>query len=83
MFQNYKKYADYFPIALITLFFIAEAELEAHAVNISCQFCMTIISIVIFYIICFNFTNAKNIAFITAVIIWIILLYVKRNFIKY
>ena len=81
MFQKYKSYLDYIPIAIIALLFITETELETHAVNMSCQLCTTIIAVVVFYTICFNFKNAKNIALAVAITIWIVLVYAKNNYI--
>lgn len=78
----FQKHLEYIPIMLITLLFIAEAELETHAANMSCQLCTTVIVVVIFYSICFNFKNAKNIALVIAVILWVLLVYVKKNYLK-
>jgi hypothetical protein len=75
------KHLEYIPVVLITLLFIAETELEAHATNMSCQLCTTIIAVVVFYSICMNFKNAKNIALMISVLIWVILVYIKKNYI--
>lgn len=73
------KYYDYIPIALITLLFITETDLERHAMHKSCNLCINIISIVCFYCILLHFEKSKHIAFISSIIIWAVLFYIKEN----
>lgn len=79
--EKYKGYLDYLPIMLLTLLFIAEAELEHHAVHLSCQMAITIITLSIFFLIVLNVENAKTLAFIIALTFWIVLTYCKSKLI--
>lgn len=81
LFQKYKNIFDYLPILLVTMLFVTETELEKHAVNISCQMCITIVTLVIFYILIFRYNNTKTISLIVAIIIWLILVYIKKKYI--
>ena len=82
MLSLFKTFMDNIPFILISLIFITEAEIETYAFKTSCNLCITIISIVVFYAIYFNIKNNKNkkiIASIFAVLIWLILVYVRKN----
>jgi uncharacterized membrane protein YecN with MAPEG domain len=84
MLSFLKNFTEYIPFILISLIFIAEAEIETHAFKTSCNLCITIISLVVFYAIYFNIKNNNNnskkiIACIISIITWIILVYVRKN----
>jgi hypothetical protein len=72
-----KKYYDYIPVALIGLLFIAETDMERHAIHTSCHMCINIISIVLFYCIILHYEKSKVFAFFTSIIIWGVLMYIK------
>ena len=78
-FSDCKKYYDYIPITLLGLLFITETDIERHAIHTSCNLCINIISIVCFYCICLHFEQSKIVAFITSIIIWMTLFYIKQN----
>ena len=80
--QKYKNITDYLPIILITVFFVAEAELEKHALHTSCQIAITIITLAIFYILSIRFKSTKFISLLVCIIIWIFLIYIKKTYIK-
>ena len=74
-----KGYLDYLPLMLITLLFIAETELEHHAVHMSCQIAITIITLSIFFIVVINIKDSKVLGFTVALTVWIILIYIKNR----
>jgi hypothetical protein len=80
-FKICKNYLDYLPLVLITVLFVAESELELHALNTSCQIAITVITLVIFYMIVMRFKNTKMVALIIAIIVWITLIYIKKRYI--
>jgi hypothetical protein len=76
--KDCKKYYDYIPITLIALLFIAEeSDMHHHAIHNSCQICINIISIVVFYCIILHYEKSKVLAFVISLIIWIVLIYIK------
>lgn len=78
-FSDCKKYYDYIPITLLGLLFITESDIKIHALHTSCNLFINIISIVAFYCISLYFEQSKTTAFITSIIIWITLFYIKQN----
>ena len=80
-FQKYKNYLDYFPIVLITILFIAETEIEKHALHTSCQIAITIVTLIVFYILVIRYENTRLFSVIVAGIIWAILIYIKKKYI--
>ena len=80
-FKIYKNYLDYLPLMLLTLLFVAESEIELHALNTSCQIAITIITLAIFYIAIMRFKNTKLLALMFAVVVWIVLVYIKKKYI--
>lgn len=81
IFKKYQKYFDYLPLLLITLLFVADAELETKAVNLSCQIVIMITCVSVFFIIALKFRNSKVIAFFIAVAFWLILVHIKNKYI--
>jgi hypothetical protein len=75
--QDCKKYYEYVQVTLIGLLFIAEADMHYHAIHNSCHICINIISVIVFYCIILHYEKSKVFAFITSLIIWIILIYIK------
>lgn len=65
---------------LLTLLFVAEAELETRAVNTICQMCIMILSVSIFFIISIHVKNSKIIAFFIAVVLWLVLVHAKNRY---
>lgn len=65
---------------LIGLFFITESELEKHAVHMSCQMSITIITLAIFFMVLYQLKLGKYIAMILAAVTWIIMITIKRRF---
>lgn len=78
--KKYRTYTEYLPIVLLGLLFIADTEIEKHAVKMSCQLTITIFTLLIFFIVAIKFPKAKIIAFITAFVLWVMLIYVKRQY---
>jgi hypothetical protein len=71
---------EYIPLTLILTFFLIEAEVQKQdAIKSSCNIFINIISIGCFYLVCLHFEKSKITAFITAVIIFIVLKYIKQN----
>lgn len=72
------KVLDYLPLMLIPLLFIAEEEMEHHALKTSFQLGIVVLTSVIFFLIFFKF-RSRSIAFISAVILWAILQNIKNR----
>jgi len=81
LYNKCKYYLDYFPLILITLFFLTETEIEKHALHTSYQISITIITLTIFYIVTFRLKNNK-LAFFLALFTWVILIIVKKKYIN-
>lgn len=79
--QKYKDYTEYLPIVLLGLIFITENELEKHALRTSCQISITIVTIIVYFTIAINFPKARIVALITAIALWVLLIYVKRQYV--
>jgi intracellular septation protein A len=80
-FKTCKNFLDYLPLVLVTILFVAEAEMEKHALHTSCQMVITITTLVIFYLMVMKFKNTKLLSLIVAVIVWITLVYIKKKYI--
>ena len=78
--DNLKKLTDYVPLVLITLLFVAETELQDHALNISVQIALTIFIIIVFFTVLHQ-CNSKKIAITISFVLWIILVYIKNIYI--
>lgn len=81
LYNKCKYYLDYFPIILITLFFLTESEIEKHALFTSYQIAITIITLTTFYIVAFRMKNNK-LSFFIALVVWIILIIIKKKYIN-
>lgn len=81
IFQKYKSILDYLPLVLVTVLFATESELEKHALNTSCQIATTIITLTIFYILVIQYKNDKIIALLVSLVIWFILIYIKKKYV--
>lgn len=81
VYNKCKYYLEYFPLILITLFFLTETEIEKHALHTSYQLAITIITLSLFYIIAFRMKNNKM-AFFVSLIAWIILTIIKKKYIN-
>jgi hypothetical protein len=79
-FQKHKSIFDYLPMMLITLLFVAESELEKHAINTSCQMVITIFIMTLFYILVIYYKNTKTISLFVCCFLWIILIYIKKSY---
>jgi len=80
-FKKYKTIFDYLPLVLITVLFVAEAEMEKQALHTSCQLAITIVTLAIFYILVIRYKNAKLLAVLVCLIIWFILVYIKKKYV--
>lgn len=80
LIQNYKEYKDYIPIMLITLLFIAENEVEKHAINTCCQIAITIITVTVFFLFLIQLRRPKLFAFTIAFFFWVFLVYIKKRY---
>ena len=78
LYNKCKYYLDYFPVILITLFFLTETEIEKHVLHTCYQIAITIITLTIFYIVTFHKKNNK-LAFVLALFTWIILIFIKKK----
>lgn len=76
--SKYKSLFEYLPLALVSLLFITEAELEKHAINTSCQIAITIIVLVVFFSIALRFKN-KILAFCISILLWVIMVHIKKT----
>ena len=81
LYNKCKYYLDYFPIILITLFFLTESEIEKHALFTSYQIAITIITLTTFYIVAFRMKSNK-LSFFIALVVWIILIIIKKKYIN-
>lgn len=79
-FKNYRKYTEFLPIILIGLLFVSEAEMEKNALNMSCQMTITIVTVLIFFLIALKYPKAKMIAFFIALVLWIVLVCIKKRY---
>lgn len=83
MYESFKKYKailDYLPLLLVGLFFVAEHELEKHAIHTSCQIMATAVVMIIFYLFMIRFKCSRYVALFLAGIIWIIFIYIKKTY---
>lgn len=78
--NSYKSLFEYLPVVLVGLLFVTDSELEKHAVNTSCQLAITIAVTVTFFSIALKFKN-KIIAFSVAVILWVLMVHMKKMYI--
>lgn len=74
-----KKLLDYLPFILVPLLFIADEEMEHHAFKTSFQFAIVVVTSIIFFLIFFKF-RSRAIAFLCALILWIVLQFIKNKF---
>lgn len=81
IYNKCKYYLDYFPLILLTLFFLTETEIEKHALFTSYQIAITIITLATFYIISFRMKNSR-LAFLIALLIWVVLIFIKKKYIN-
>ena len=82
IFNKYKKYMEYLPLMLVGIYFVAEAEMEKHAVNTSCQLIITLITVIIFFLLLFKFRQHKIVALLVASALWVILVFAKNKYVK-
>lgn len=80
MFADYRRYSEYIPIFLIGILFIAEADIEKHAVLTSYQIAIMIITLTLFYLLLFKF-GKRHIAALLSIGLWIGLVYIKHRLI--
>ena len=81
MYNTIRKYTENLPIFLIALLFIAQSELERHAVRTTFNMATALACNVIFYVIFFKYPNSRYLAFMTALFVWFIMVYVKTSYI--
>lgn len=74
-----KKLLDYLPFILIPLIFIADEEMEKHALRTTFQLGIVVLTLIIFFIIFFRF-KSRSLAFIVAVLLWGFLQFQKNKF---
>lgn len=75
---KYKKYGDYIPLMLIAILFMAENEIKNHTVQSSCQLVISLLTLLIFFLVAIKFKSGKYYGFITAFLLWVILVYLKN-----
>lgn len=80
LFDYVKKGFDYFPIVLIALLFVSETKLEEHAFHISCKLAITIACLSIFFLLVLKYENGKPIAFVVALMAWVLLITLKKRY---
>jgi hypothetical protein len=81
--NKFKPLFEFIPMFLITILFISENEIEKHVINTSCQLMISLITILILYLMIRNISNNtyKIFAFVLTGIVWVVLVYVKKNYI--
>lgn len=79
-YSKYKNYLEYVPIALITLFFVTEAEIDHKTTSISYQVAITVITALLYYIMVVKYKVHRSIAFLIAATTWVTFVYLKRAF---
>jgi hypothetical protein len=82
MYNTIKKYTENLPIFLIAFLFIAQSELKQHAVRTSFNMIMAISCNVIFYFIFLKYPRSRYLAFMIALFVWFIMVYVKTSYIQ-
>jgi hypothetical protein len=81
MFTKIKNYIEYIPIFLIVILFVAENECKNHIKNSFCSLISTTIALILTYILLIYMKMNKKVAFIMITLLWIALVYTKKNFI--
>lgn len=76
--KNVRNYTEYIPIMLLGILFIAEEEIERHAINISYQMAISAATAVVFFVLFMRFKLGKRTCFLLATLMWLMLIYVKR-----
>jgi len=69
---------DYVPFMLVTLMFVAEAEMGNHLAKTGWKVGLTMLIIVLLYICIVVFKLQRAVVFIIAAVLWVIFIYVKR-----
>jgi hypothetical protein len=75
-------YVEYIPIAFIGLLFIELEFLHKKALLISCQLVITIICSFLFFFLVLRMQLHRYLAFMIVTLCWILMIYIKRNFIS-
>jgi len=88
MFETLQPYVDklricldYIPLALITILFIAETEIEKHAMNFSCQTAIMVFTVVVFIILITKLKQDRLLAFVIVIFLWLTLVYLKHKYV--
>ena len=81
LFKKCKNILDYLPLVLVTVLFVAESELEKHALVTSCQIAITVVTLSIFYILIIRYKNSKFFAVFVSIVLWFILVCIKKKYI--
>lgn len=68
-------------MALIVLLFIADSDLDRHALTATYQAVITMGVLLVFFVLLFGY-RSKAIAFTVAVLLWVISLVVRERYIK-
>jgi uncharacterized membrane protein YecN with MAPEG domain len=80
MFTKIRNYIEYIPIFLIVLLFVTEHECKNHIKTYFCSLMATIIALILMYILLIYVKMNKKVAFAIITLLWIVLIYSKKNF---
>jgi hypothetical protein len=79
--DSIKRNIEYIPIILLSLLFIADKDIEIHALNLSCQTIITIVILGIFFMLVLQFGRGKVTSFLIAAVAWVVLVNMKKTYI--
>jgi hypothetical protein len=77
------KILDFIPGILLGFFFTAQEDLEKHSLKMSIKFIKNIFIVILFFILTLFFEYGKNFVLFICFIIWFILMYLEKVYLKY
>jgi hypothetical protein len=72
-------YIEYIPVILLAMLFVADSDLDNHAIRLSWQLLITVTMVILFFVLIWQGICTKTVAILVVSIIWIILVYMKRT----
>lgn len=79
--KDFLEYFEYVPLLIITLLLVAEEELEKRALHLSFQIAIMIITATVFFALVLKFGNGKTFSALVCIVVWIVLVYAKKQLI--
>jgi len=77
------KILDFIPGILLGFLFTAQEELEKHSLKISLRIVKNIFIVMLFFILTLFFEYNKNFVLFICFVIWFILMYLEKVYLKY